>query len=115
MSLPLRTAKPGDRVRDQRLVHPIDLDAMADGVDQRHGQLAAEVLLELLEAAQDRELPVAVARLERVRPQAEAELRQQAAHAPVLARRQEAGEDRVAGIERDADGDRLAMADPVPG
>ena len=63
MSLPLRTVQPGDRVGDQRRVHAVDLDAVADGVDQRHGQLAAEVLLELLEAAQDRELPVAVARV----------------------------------------------------
>ena len=43
--------EPADRLLDQRMVHDMDLDAAADAFEQRDGQLAAEMLLEVGEPA----------------------------------------------------------------
>src|SRR4249919_242382 len=61
--------EPADRLLDQLMVYDMDLDATPDPFEQRDGQLAAEMLLEVGEPGDDAAALVLVAQVERIVPQ----------------------------------------------
>src|SRR5579872_3279420 len=89
----------------------MDLDAVADLVQQHYREPAAEMLLELRQTMQQAAGIVGLIE-ERVRlryVQCVSEVRQQRDDAPPILLRQYAGEVRIGRIQRDADGHRFAM------
>ena len=99
----------------ERLVHLMHLHAHADGVEQRDGELAAEVLTEVLQTAQHRRLAVRRARLESIVPETEAEMLEQEGDPLLCALLEVPGQHGVARIESNADGHRLAVAQVMAG
>src|SRR4051812_33121081 len=73
------------------------------------------MLLEIVQAFQEREPAGAVPFQERVGPEVETERLEEQTDALVLTARQETGQDRVAGVEDDADRDGLAVGQGVSG
>jgi hypothetical protein len=67
------TAEPGEGGAHLRLADLVDLDAVSDIREERHGQLAAEVLAELGQPRQHGRPPVRAGGLERRIPEPEAE------------------------------------------
>ena len=74
--------QPADRLQDLLLVHDVHLVATADLAQQRDGQLAAEMLAELAQAASSQPASVGVAPLQRRVPQVKAEPLEQPEDAP---------------------------------
>src|SRR5450631_2881860 len=86
---------------------------MADVRKKRDGQFAAEMLLEIRQPLQQSGFPLGVLLSQCIMPQREAKPFENAKYAPVFALRQQSRHDRIPGIERDTDRDRLAMVDFV--
>src|SRR5215510_5917958 len=91
-------------------MHLVYLDAPADAREQRNRQFAAEVLAELTEPLEKRVTAIAGPRFQHGMPEVEAEQLQQCRHPILEARLQQTNQYRVTGVERDANGDRLAVA-----
>lgn len=85
------------------------LDALADGLQQRDGQLATEVFSKFSQAGEHHQVPVRVRVQQLGREQVEAQLLQQHEHALGARGVEEANLFRVKHVQRDADGDGLAV------
>ncbi len=90
-------------------------DANAERGEERDGQLAPQMLTEVGEALHDFRAAPTVLPFQAWMEDLEAEMFEQADDTLILPRWKQPRQHGIAGIERDADGDRLAMIDVVAG
>jgi len=85
----LSRLQPGDRAQHAVFVHVVHIDGAADAAQQRDGELAAEVLAKIFQAAEHRELAAGTLLRQRVVPQREAQRFEQRDHRVALASREQ--------------------------
>ena len=102
-----------NRIRDDRFVHLRHFETLADAAQQGDVQLAAQVLAELAKALRSAGPPAARALVERVVPEPESERFEQAKDALGDGLDRGALPRRIHDVERDADRDGFAVAQPM--
>ena len=102
-----------DRARHNRFVHLRDFETLADAVQQRDVQFAAQVLAELAKALDHGEAAAGRSFHQRTIPEPESDAFEQRENAIRDDRREVALLDRIGHVERDPDGDGLAVAQPM--
>src|SRR2546421_2207755 len=110
-------AKHGYALPYQVLVDLVDVEPSADAAQHRDGQPPAEVLAELVEAAEDAGVALGMGQVagQLGHEQLELDGAQQVDDAPPVIWREVAGQARVRGVQRDADRHRLAVSQPMAG
>ena len=100
-----------NRLNDFLRIHFMDFDTATDFLQQRDGQLAAEMLAKFFEAGKNLQIPPVASFSSSGREQFEAELFEQFQNTFAGFLIQQTGVARINHVERDADGDGLAVAD----
>src|SRR5215468_5219582 len=109
LSLPL--FQPVDGSADNRFIYFVDFHAASDPGKQRDSKFPAQMLAEIGETFQQQRPASRVTPPKLVMPQYEPEPLQKSHHTLVLAGRETSGQNRIASVERDADGHGLAVID----
>src|SRR5258708_34863069 len=101
--------KPVNTIPDNSVVHLVHFHAAADFCEERNSQLTTEMFPEIREPFQYHRQSPRVALPQLVMPQVETKPSKKIRDAVVFARGKTAGQDRIAGVERNADCHGLAM------
>ena len=105
--------KPINTISDNSLVNLVHFHATADFGEERNGQLATEMLPEIREPLQHQRHAPRIALPQPVVPQVETKPLQKTHDTLVLARSKAARQNRIARVERDTDGDSLAVIELI--
>ena len=102
-------SKPADRLFDEIQIDLVNFDASSNRLKQSNRQLAPEMLLKLRKTFEHPPPTPIIPELERIVPKGKAEAIQYLRDTRGLLRRQKPGKRRISRVERNPDGNRLAV------